>query len=95
MVMPRDTLSPCAADALYNIRKITVAGKPVGIAGLPAAFAAVDAQGLTRDAEIAAELMRRVEKENYIPPALTEEYSAALLAEYRRTVTKHEPPSFG
>jgi hypothetical protein len=86
--MPRDTLSPCAADALFGIRKITVAGKPVGIAGLPAAFAAVDAKGLTGDAEIAAELMRRVENENYIPPALAGEYAAALLAEYRRTIKR-------
>jgi len=88
MAMPRDTLSPCAADALYNIRKITVEGKPVGIAGLQAAFAAVDAKGLTGDAEIAAELMRRVEKENYVPPALGGEYADALLAEYRRTVKR-------
>jgi len=84
--MSRDTLSPCAADALSGIRKITIAGKPVGIAGLPAAFAAVDAKGLTGDAEISAELMRRAGKENYIPPALAGEYAAALLAEYRRTV---------
>ena len=86
--MPRDTLSPCAADALSGIRKITVAGKPVGIAGLPAAFAAVDAKGLTRDAEIAAELMRRVENENYIPPALAGEYAAALLAEYKNASSR-------
>lgn len=86
--MPRDTLSPCAADALFGIRKITVAGKPVGIVGLPAAFAAVDAKGLTSDAEIGAELMRRVEKENYVPPALAGEYADALLAEYQRTIKR-------
>ena len=60
--MPYDTLSPCVANALSGIRTITVAGKPVGIAGLPAAFAAIDAKGLTVDAEISAELMRRVAK---------------------------------
>ena len=86
--MPRDTLSPCAADALFGIRKITVEGKPVGIAGLPAAFAAVDAKGLTSDAEIAAELMCRAGKENYIPPALAGEYAVALLAEYRTTARR-------
>lgn len=82
--MEHDTLCPCAANALFGIQKIMVAGKPVGIAGLPATFAAVDANGLTGDAEIAAELIRRVEKENYIPPALAREYAAAILAEYRR-----------
>jgi len=86
--MPRDTLTPCAADALSDVRKITVAGKPIGITGLPAAFAAVDAMGLTGDTEIAAELLRRAGKENYIPPALAGEYAAALLAEYRRTVKR-------
>jgi len=83
--MDHDTLCPCQANALFEIQKITVAGKPVGINGLPAAFAAVDAKGLTSDAEIAAELMRRVEKENYVPPALAGEYAAAVLAEYRTT----------
>ncbi|HNX16763.1 MAG TPA: hypothetical protein PKM50_00380 [Methanoregula sp.] len=82
--MEHDTLCPCAANALFGIQKIMVAGKPVGITGLPAAFAAVSAKGLTSDAEIATELMRRVENENYIPPTLAEEYTAAILAEYRR-----------
>jgi len=86
--MDHDTLCPCGANALFGIRRITVAGKPVGIHGLPAAFAAVDTKGLTRDAEIAAELMRRVEKENYVPPALAGEYAAEILAKYRRTA-KH------
>jgi hypothetical protein len=89
--MPYDTLSPCAADALSGIRTIIVAGKPVGIAGLPTAFAAVDANGLTGDAEIAAELMRRVEKENYVPPALAGEYAMAVLAEYHRSTKKPGP----
>jgi len=82
--MDHDTLCPCQANALFGIKKITVAGKPVGINGLPAAFAAVDAKKLTRDTDITAELMRKVEQENYIPPALAGEYAAALLAEYRR-----------
>lgn len=86
--MDHDTLCPCEANALFGIKRITVAGKPVGITGLPAAFAAVDARGLTRDADIAAELMRRVEEENYIPPALAGDYAAAVLAEYKKTTTK-------
>ncbi|WP_292370531.1 hypothetical protein [Methanoregula sp. UBA64] len=86
--MDHDTLCPCQANALFGIKKITVAGKPVGINGLPAAFAAVDAKKLTRDADITAELMRKVEEENYIPPALAGEYAAALLAEYKK-VSSH------
>jgi hypothetical protein len=82
--MDHDTLCPCEANALFGIKRITVAGKPIGINGLPAAFAAVDAKGLKRDTEIAAELMRRVEEENYIPPALAGEYAAAVIAEYKK-----------
>jgi len=84
--MDHHTLCPCEANALFGTRYLTVAGKLVGITGLDAAFAAVDARGLTGDAAISAELMRRVENENYIPPALAEEYAAAVLAEYKKTV---------
>jgi len=81
-------LSPCAASALFGTRQLTIAGKQVGITGLDAAFAAVGARGLTSDGEIIAELMRRVEPENYIPPALAAEYGAAVLAEYRKSAGK-------
>ena len=81
-------LSPCAADALFGTRQLTVAGKTVGITGLDAAFAAVQARGLVGDAAISAELMRRIRENNYIPPAIADEYAAALLAEYKIAVTK-------
>jgi hypothetical protein len=86
--MDKNTLSPCAADALFGTRQLTVAGKQVGITGLDAAFAAVQARGLIGDAAISAELMRRIRENNYIPPAIADEYAAALLAEYKKTVTK-------
>jgi hypothetical protein len=86
--MDRNTLSPCATDALFGTRQLTIAGKTVGITGLDAAFAAVQARGLTGDAAISAELMRRIRENNYIPPAIADEYAEAVLAEYKRTVTK-------
>ncbi len=67
---------------------LTVAGKTVGITGLDAAFAAIQARGITGDAEIAAELMRQIRENNYIPSAIADEYAAVVLAEYKRTVTK-------
>jgi hypothetical protein len=81
-------LSPCAASALFGTRQLTIAGKQVGITGLDAACAAVDARGVTSDAEITAELMRRVQQDNYVPPALAAEYGAAVLAEYRKSAGK-------
>jgi hypothetical protein len=86
--MDKNTLSPCAADALFGTRQLTVAGKQVGITGLDAAFAAVQARGLIGDAAISAELMRRIRENNYIPPSIADEYAAAVLAEYKMTVTK-------
>jgi hypothetical protein len=86
--MARDSRSPCAADALFSTRQLTVAGKQVGITGLEAAFAAVQARGLTGDAAISTELMRRIRENNYIPPAFTDEYAAAVLAEYKKAVAK-------
>jgi hypothetical protein len=86
--MDNNTLCPCVADALFGTRQLTVAGKTVGITGLDTAFAAVQARGLTGDAAISVELMRRIRENNYIPPAIADEYAAALLAEYKKTVTK-------
>jgi len=82
--MDRNTLSPCAADALFGTRQLMVAGKQVGITGLDATFAAVQARGLVGDSETSAEFMRRIRENNYIPPAIADKYAAAVLAEYRR-----------
>jgi len=81
-------LSPCAASALFGTRQLTIAGKQVRITGLDAAFAAMDTRGITGDASIAQELLRRVAGENYIPPALAGEYAAAILAEYKKSTGK-------
>jgi len=88
--MDNNTLCPCVADALFGTRQITVAGKTVGITGLDAAFAAVQARGLTGDAAISAELLRRIRENNYIPPALEGEYAAAALTEYRLALAKNK-----
>ena len=87
--MDKDSrLPPCAASALSGIRYLTIAGKVVGITGLDAAFAAVDARGLIGDAAITAELIHRVQQENYVPPARAVDYGAAVLAEYRKSTGK-------
>ena len=68
--------------------ELMVAGKQVGIAGLDSAFAAVQARGLSGDAEIGTELMRRVTENNYVPPALADEYATAVLTEYKKATEK-------
>jgi hypothetical protein len=74
--------SPCAADALFGIRKITVRGKSVGIARLCDAITEVQGRGLAREEEIKTALIECVSRHNYIPDALRAEYAQALLAEY-------------
>ena len=80
-----DRQSPCAADALYGIRNITVHGKSVGIARFCDAVAEVQAQGLTREEEIKTGLVDCVSRHNDIPDALRAEYAQALLSEYNAT----------
>jgi hypothetical protein len=80
-----DRQSPCAADALFGIRKITVRGKSVGIARLCDAITEVQGRGLAREEEIKTALIECVSRHNYIPDALRTEYAQALLAEYYAT----------
>ena len=82
-------LSPCAADALGNIRTILVDGKPIGIAGFDAACAAVVARGITRDAEIRTELLRILKAENYIPHAREDRYAEAFFAVFLQISKNH------
>jgi len=84
------TQSPCAADALFGTKTITVNGKTVGIARLCDALADVRALGLTRDEELKEALLSRVGKDNYIPVGIRDQYAVALLAEYH---TSPENPS--
>ena len=77
-----DRQSPCAADALFGIRKITVRGKSVGIARLYDTITEVQAWQLTSDEEIKAALLDCVSRHNYVPDALRAEYAQALLSEY-------------
>jgi hypothetical protein len=83
----QDTRSPCAADALFGLKTITVNGKPVGIARFCDAIANVRALNLSGDDEIRAALIREVEKNNFIPRAVRDDYAGALLSEYRAACT--------
>ena len=77
-----DPQSPCAADALFGIRKITIRGRSVSIARLCDAIADVRARGLTREEEIKIALVDGASSYNFIPDAPRAEYAEALLSEY-------------
>ena len=77
-----DKLSPCAADALQQVRQIRIDEKPVGIVRLDEAIAEVRALGLTQDTEIRAALMQRIAQYNYIPASADDIYAKSVLAEF-------------
>ena len=82
--MQKDNLSPCAADALWKVRQVTINGHPIGIVKLDECIATVRAQDLSSDEEIQAALLKAVKKSTYIPPPVEAEYARVLLEEYRK-----------
>jgi len=78
----QDERSPCEADALFDVKAITVNKKTFGLAGLTHAIAAVQAMNLTRDDQLMPALLKEVGKANFIPPPLREAYGPVLLKEY-------------
>ncbi len=86
--MKKDHLSPCAADALWKVRQVTIDGYPIGIMKLDECIAAVRAQELTSDDKITEALLKTVKAYNYIPPPVESEYARVLLEEYRKSVPR-------
>jgi hypothetical protein len=88
--MKRDSLSPCAADALWKVRQVVINGHPIGIAKLDACIAEVIAQEPASDDEIQVALVKAVKAYNYIPAPVEAEYARVLLQEYRK-VSRTKP----
>lgn len=65
-------------------KKILVDGKETGIDQLDWIMAEVRKLGLTNDAAITEELLKRVKALNYVPTKKTDAYGRALLEEYRK-----------
>jgi len=70
-------------------RLVTIDGREVGIEHLDLIFQEVHDLGLTDDAAISEEIMRRVREANYVPTKKVALYSAALLREYRQWEKEH------
>lgn len=70
-----------------KVTQIRVEGRPTGVVGLEYAIENIIqwAKGKT-DKEIIAELLRLVEKRNYIPSSIKEAYGKALLREYKKSL---------
>ena len=85
-----------------STRQILVGRLPARIQGLDELFAELYKQGRRPDeAGLGAELVERVREHNYIPKAAVEDYTKALLREYRKYVdqrasgSKPQPVNYG
>ncbi len=79
----RETKPCCVADAIWGVGQVEVAGRIIGIANLGEILGAVGALELETEAEIRAELLRRVKESNYVPPGMENAYTDAVLSKYR------------
>ena len=74
----------CAAAAARMIKKLALPDGEVGIVNLDSILKAVADLKLADDSALKKELLQRVQIYNYVPPASDNEYSEALLKEYKR-----------
>jgi hypothetical protein len=75
----------CPAAAARMIKKLALPGGfQVGIVNLESIIKEVANLKLADDSAIKKELLQRVKIYNYVPPAADNEYSEALLKEYKR-----------
>ena len=73
----------CAAAAARMIMKLALPGGEVGIVNLESILNAVADLKLADDNAIKEELLNRVKIYNYVAPSADNDYSKALLEEYR------------
>jgi len=75
----------CAAAAARTMKNLTLAdGSQVGISNLENVLKEVADLKLANDNVIKKELLRRVKIYNYVAPSADNEYSEALLEEYKQ-----------
>jgi len=69
-------------------KRILVDGKETGIDQLDWIIAEVKKLGLTDDAVITDELLKRTQALNYVPTKKVQEYKKALLAEFKHALSQ-------
>ena len=79
----------CGDQLEYPVNEtatLSVGGKDVGISCLDDVMNEVLSLNIEDDAEIKRELLNRIKERDYVPPKAEEEYSEALLNEYKKRV---------
>ena len=73
----------CGSAAVDESKKIWIGGHNIGVSHWSTVVAEVQALKLSDDKQIADELLRRVEKNDFVPSSKRNEYRIALLEEYK------------
>lgn len=79
----------CGDQLEYPVNEtatLSVGGKDVGISCLDDVMNEVLSLNIDDDADIKRELLNRIKERDYIPPNAENEYSEALLNEYKKRV---------
>jgi hypothetical protein len=79
-----DKIPCCMIDAARKVKRIMVGNSMVGISHLDSVFAEVEELKLNDENRIKNELLVKIRKYNYIPPAAESEYSNAMYEEYQK-----------
>jgi hypothetical protein len=72
----------CGSASVDESKKIWVGGNNVGVSNWSTVVAEVEAMKLKDNDSIADELLKRVEKNDFVPSSKRKEYRKALLEEY-------------
>ncbi len=75
----------CGSASVDESKKVWVGGQNVGVSNWGSVVAEVEAMKLTDNDRIADELLKRVEKNDFVPPSKRNEYREALLDEYLKS----------
>lgn len=76
-------MATCCDPKAPRVYMLKINGGQVGLVGVEQAFLDVLARGLADDETIAAELVSRLKKNNYIPDGAAGKYKEALLRDYK------------
>lgn len=77
-----------------DVRQIKLAGRQVGLKGLDQIFEDLAPKySPEREAKLAQEILARAQKSNYIPDSVAQEYSRALLDEFKRHLGQEVAPT--
>jgi hypothetical protein len=76
----------CGSASVDESKKIWVGGINVGVSNWSIVITEVEAMKLSDNERIADELLKRVEKNDFVPSGKKREYRAALLEEYLKVL---------